>query len=111
MDIAFRTRKLAKTFNAAAALRRAYGDRMAGVIETRMAFLKAAGNLSLVPTAPPNRCHQLAGGRDERFAVDLVHPHRLVFEPGHDPVPRKADGGIDLARVTAIEVTEVIDYH
>ena len=111
MDIAFRTRKLAKTFNRADALRRTYGARMAETIETRMAFLMAAGNLSMVPTEPPYRRHQLAGDRDERFAVDLVHPYRLVFEPDHDPVPRKDDGGIDVARVTAIEVTEVTDYH
>ena len=111
MDIAFRTRKLEKAFNTAAGLRRTYGARMSGTIETRVAFLEAAGNLSLVPTVPPCRRHQLAGDRDERFAVDLVHPYRLVFEPDHDPIPRKADGGIDVERVTAIEVTEVTDYH
>ena len=111
LNIAFRTRKLEKAFNTAGALRRTYGAPMARAIETRVAFLEAAGNLSLVPTVPPCRRHQLAGDRDERFAVDLVHPYRLVFEPDHDPVPRKDDGGIDVARVTAIEVTEVIDYH
>ena len=29
----------------------------------------------------------------------------------HDPVPRLADGGIDLGHVTAITIIEVIDYH
>ena len=45
------------------------------------------------------------------YAVDLVHLHRLVFQPSHDPVPRLADGGIDVGHVTAITIVEVIDYH
>ena len=45
--------------------------------------------------------------------MDLVHTLiRLVFEPNHDPLPRREDGGIDLDQVTAITVIwEVIDYH
>ena len=49
--------------------------------------------------------------RKDEFAVDLVHPYRLVFRPDHDPVPRKDDGGIELEAITAIEIVEVVDYH
>ena len=111
MIIAFRTRKLQKTFNAAAALQRAYGARMARAIMMRMAVLKAARNLELVPTTPPERRHQLVGDRDEQFAVALVHPYRLVFEANHEPIPRKDDGGIDTEQVTAITILDVVDYH
>ncbi len=111
MDIAFRTRKLEKTFNSAGELQKAYGARMAKAIMIRLAVLKAARTLALVPTTPPDRRHQLRGDRDEQFAVDLVHPHRLVFEANHDPLPRKDDGGIDVEQVTAITIIEVIDYH
>ena len=111
MDIAFRTRKLARAFNSASELQKAYGIRMAKTIMKRLAVLRAARNLGLVPSTPPDRRHQLRGDRDEQFAVDVVHPHRLVFEINHDPVPRKEDGGIDLEQVTAITITDVIDYH
>ena len=111
MDIAFRTRKLAKTFNSGGELQKAYGARMAKAIMIRLAVLKAARNLALVPTTPPDRRHQLQGNRDEQFAVDLVHPHRLIFEANHDPLPRTDDGGIDVEQVTAITIIEVIDYH
>ena len=77
----------------------------------RMAVLQGADDLSLVPNQKPVRRHQLSGDRDEQFAVDLVHPHRLVFEPDHDPIPRLEDGGIDLKAVTAIQMLEVVDYH
>lgn len=110
MDIAFRTRKLENTFNSTKALQ-AYGTRRAKVIMTRLAILKAAKTLEQVPTTPPDRRHQLRGDRDEQYAVDLVHPYRLIFEPNHDPLPRKHDGGIDTQQVSAITIMEVIDYH
>ncbi len=111
MNIAFRTRKLEKTFNEAVGLRKTYGERTAKVIMMRMAVLKAARNLSSVPATPPERRHLLRGNRDEQFAVDLVHPQRLVFEANHAPLPRRADGGIDIERVTSITILDVIDYH
>jgi len=33
---------------------------------------------------------------------------RIVFELGHDPVLRKADGAIDLTQVTAIIILKVV---
>ena len=84
---------------------------MKNVIAKRMAVLNAAGNLALVPTTPPERMHQLTGKLNELFAVDLVHPFRLVFKPNHEPLPRKNDGGIDRQRVEAITILDVIDYH
>ena len=84
---------------------------MARVIMMRMAVLRAARNLGLVPSTPPDRRHQLVGDRDEQFAVDLVHPYRLVFEANHEPLPRKDDGGIDTEQVTVITVLDVVDYH
>jgi proteic killer suppression protein len=111
LDIAFRTRKLEKTFNSAGALQQAYGARMAKAIMIRLAVLKAARTLKLVPTTPPERRHRLRGDREDQFAVDLVHPYRLVFAPNHEPIPRKDDGGIDTDQVTAITIVDVIDYH
>ena len=111
MDIAFRTRKLEKVFNAATALQKTYGARIAKVIMMRMAILKATRNLAMAPTTPPDRRHRLSGDRDEQYAVDLVHPYRLVFKPNHDLSSRADDGGIDMEQVTAITIIQVIDYH
>ena len=111
MEIDFRIRKLERTFNAADALKKTYGARMARVIMMRMAVLKAAHSLAAVPATPPDRRHQLRGDRDEQFTVDLVHPYRLVFAASHEPVPRKDDGGIDVEQVTAITILDVVDCH
>ena len=111
MEIAFRTSKLEKTFNSKSALNRKYGDKVAKTIMIRLALLKNAASLSLVPVTPPERRHLLKGKRKEQYAVDLDQSLRLIFEPNHDPVPSLADGGIDLERVTAITVIDVTDYH
>ena len=111
MEISFRTRRLMRTFNSEKALNRKYGPRMARTIMMRLAVLKNARTLALVPRTPPDRCHLLGEDRRGQYAVDLVHPYRLVFLPNHNPAPLKEDGGIDLCRVTAIMIIEVEDYH
>lgn len=78
---------------------------------SRLAVLKNARTLADVPSTPPERCHPLKAEREGQYAVDLVHPRRLVFAPSHEPVPRKDDGGIDLDKVASIIIIEVVDYH
>lgn len=44
------------------------------------------------------RCHPLSNNRKGQFAVDIVHPYRLVFE--------KHGNEIQIAHIM-----EVVDYH
>lgn len=90
---------------------REYGAENAKKIKQRMAVFMAASCLEEVPPHPPERRHELSGNRKGQFAVDLKHPQRLVFEPNHNPLPRKADGGLDLKKINAITIIEVEDYH
>ena len=111
MEVSFRTRRLHRLFNSETDLIRIYGNRRAQSIMARLVVLRRQATLSQVPITPPERPHQLAGNRDEQYAVDIDRQYRLVFLPYHDPVPRRPDGGVDADRVTAIVITEVIDYH
>lgn len=111
MEIVFRTVKLQKIFNSEKELRKTYGDENARAIMRRMAVLASATNLSQVSRLPPERCHELTGSRSGEFAVDVKQPYRLIFVPDYDSIPRKSDGGIDLAAVTRIKVLTVEDYH
>lgn len=113
LDIQFRKRSLRDACSSESALRRRFGD-LAGTLALRLQLLFAAPNLEQVPRTKPIRCHQLDGKRKGQFAVDLKHPHRLVFRPNHDSVPLNQGGGIDRNAVTAIEIIEIIeiiDYH
>jgi toxin HigB-1 len=111
MDIAFSSEKLRRVFNSDSQLRRKYGDRQAKRIQQRLFELYAAESLADVSHLPPPRCHALTGDRAGQFAVDVIHPYRLIFEPAHTPIPRLADGSVDRASVTAIRILEVEDYH
>jgi proteic killer suppression protein len=110
MEISFATSKLAKLCNSEKKLRGAYGPRMAGAIQQRLMDLDAAETLESM-RAVPGRCHQLSENLAGLFAVDLVHPDRLVFAPDHDPVPRLSGGGVDWSQVTRIEIVGIGDYH
>ncbi len=111
MDIAYKTKKMIKIFNSQGALIREYGSERARKIKMRQDFLRAATNLAQVPVSPPTRRHELKGDRKGEFAVDLTRNYRLVFEPNHDPLPRREDGGFDLQAITAITIIAVEDYH
>ena len=111
MHITFRSEKLAKIFNSEKKLVREYGSENANEIKRRMAVLQAATCLEEVPVAPPDRRHELKNNRKGQFAVDVKHPKRLVFIPNHNPLPKKANGGLDLRKIQAITIVEVEDYH
>ena len=111
MEVSFANSRLDRLFHSESDLVRTYGSRRAQSMLARLAALRQRPTLSQVPTTPPLRRHQLTGNRAEQYAVDIDRQFRLVFEPDHNPVPRRPDRGIDIDRVTAIVITEVIDYH
>ena len=100
-----------RIFDSDTQLIRKDGPRRGLKISGHITHLRSLPNLAMVLADGPLRCRQLSGDRDEQFAIDLVHPFRLVFEVAHDPIPRDKFGGIDKRRVTAITLKEVIDYH
>lgn len=79
-------------------------------MKRRLATLRAAPTLKDMDGVP-GRCHQLSADRAGEFAVALWAAYRLVFVPGHDPLPVVEDGGIARDLVTKISITEVVDYH
>jgi len=110
VNVIFASKKIEKVFNSEKLLQKEYGEQTKKIM-IRMAVLKAAPCLAAVPVIKPDRMHELSGDRKGKFAVDLKHPFRLVFEPAEDPVPKKDDGGIDLNKVSTIRIIAVEDYH
>lgn len=111
MEITFTSRKLQKVCNSEKEMRARFGKPLAERLKQRLAELKAAETLEDIRRLPSARCHELSQNRKGQLAVDVVHPKRLIFEPDHNPVPRKPDGGLDWPHVTRIRVIEIIDYH
>lgn len=111
MDIIFNSGKQEKLFNNHKSLIREYGEQQAQRIRRRLDEIRAAETLADLRTLPQARCHELTGNRAGQLSVDVVHPYRLIFVPAHDPIPLKADGGLDWTRVTAVQIIGVEDTH
>ena len=111
MRLTFKNNKLQKSCSERNKAIKTYGPKCSEKLMQRLMELQAFENLAQVPHLPPLRCHELSGKLKGTFAVDLVQPMRLLFRPDHDPIPRDADGGIDLSKVTVIQVVSVEDYH
>jgi plasmid maintenance system killer protein len=111
VEITFGDRALQKACSSEKESDKRWGPQNAKRIRQRLEDLHAFSCLADVPSTPPFRCHPLKGQRIGQLAIELKHPFRLVFEIDHDPIPRLADGGVDRARVTAIRIVSVEDYH
>jgi proteic killer suppression protein len=110
MDITFSTTKLQRIFSDIRKMTQEYGDRTKR-LKARVDLLGSAPTLADVDHNPPPRRHELKGDWVGHFSVDITGNWRLVFRPTHDPVPRILDGGVDLTKITAVEIVAVIDYH
>lgn len=108
MEIDYKDKKLKALCEQEKLAQRELGKQMAQKLKARLADLKAA---SLITEVTAGRPHPLKGDRSGQYALDLVHPKRLVFEPDHDPVPKTEDGGIDWNRVTRVCIIWIGDYH
>lgn len=112
MDILFSSDRSAAEFNDFNQLVRRYGQPMAKMIHRRLSDLLAARNLAEMRTLfSSGRCHELTGDRAGQISLDLKHPLRLIFEPAEEPIPRKADGGLDWKQVVSVRILEIAYTH
>ena len=98
MDITYKTRKLEKICTNAGMAEKAYGREMAEKIHMRIDQIRAADTIEMMVQFRIGRCHPLTHNRKGQFAVDLVHPYRLVFE--------KRGTEVQIANIL-----EIVDYH
>lgn len=110
MEVRFSDKKIQKICSDEKLLQKEYGQN-AKKIQKRLFELYSVDNLSEISPLPPPRRHQLKGDRKGQFTADVKHPFRIVFIPANNPVPYLEDGGIDLQKVTIVEIVWIGDYH
>jgi len=74
------------------------GYKMAEVIQQRIGEIQAADTVEQMVQYRIGRCHPLKQNRKGQYAVDLVHPMRLVF--------KKKGSEVQIAHIC-----EIVDYH
>lgn len=110
MDILFASKDLERLCHDDKIATRALGAVSARKLRARLDDLNAAASLSYGPKLP-GRFHALTGDRKGQFAFHLNGGCRLVVEPVGNPLPRRTEGSLDLAKITAVRVVFVGDYH
>lgn len=98
MEITYRSRKIERICTNAEAAERAYGRDMADKIHQRIDELSAADTIEMMIQYHIGRCHLLSQDRKGQYALDLVHPYRLVFSKSGD-------------KIQIANVIEIVDYH
>lgn len=98
MDITYKNKKMEKICTDAKTAERSYGLEMAKKIHQRIDEITAADSVEMLVQFHIGRCHPLSQNRKGQYAMDLVHPYRLVFE--------KSGNKIQIAKIL-----EIVDYH
>lgn len=80
---------------------------MGNKLTLRIGELLAATSLLDIAYIPAARLHRLKGARADEYAVDLVHPFRLVFTP----ILEKGENINELNSIKIVRIEEVTDYH
>lgn len=98
MKVEYKNRSIEKVCEDASVAERKYGNKMAEKIQMRIDQIRAAESVEKMIQYRIGRCHQLHHNRQNQYAVDLVHPQRLVFEKRGD-------------EIQIANIIEIVDYH
>lgn len=98
MEITFKNKKIERICTDAKVSDRTYGKVMSEKIQMRIDEIRAAFNVEEMVQFRIGRCHPLVNNRKGQYAVDLVHPYRLVFEKHGDIIQ-------------IAHILEIVDYH
>ena len=98
MEVIYKNRRLQRVCTNIDVASRKYGIRMAEVIRIRIRQIKSADDTESLLAQKLGRCHALKGDREGQYAMDLVHPYRLIFE--------RIGEVIQIAKIV-----EITDYH
>jgi len=110
MEISFKSKKLEKQLTDPEELKKSFGQ-LARKVNQRLNDLTAADNLAIMRSIPAAKCHELTGNRKGELSIEVSVNYRMIFEPNHNPTPRKDDGGLCWEEVTKIQINEIQDYH
>ena len=105
MKIRILDRKLNKIISDARKLQAEYGKRNAALIIQRYNELDNIPNLGMMIKFRVGRCHSLKGNLKGKYALDLVHPLRMIIEPVFESDSK------EISEVVYISIVKMEDYH
>lgn len=110
MIITFADRNLKKYANDNKLAVKKMGVKRAKIYQRRLGDMAAANSFADLEFLP-GRFHQLAENMKDKWACNLDHPYRLIFEPADVPIPKDEDGKQILIKIKSLEIIKVTNYH
>ena len=107
MKVEYKTKKLKKQCEDPKIANKDYGLGIGNKLTQRVGELIAATNLLDIKNIPSARLHRLKGERSDEYAIDLVHPFRLVIKP----ILMDDEDLNKLSTIDIVRIEEVTDYH
>ena len=98
MEISYKNKKIERECTDAKVSDKTYGSDMSEKIQMHIGEITAADTVQQMIEFHIGRCHPLKNNRKGQYAVDLVHPYRLVFEKHGD-------------EIQIAHILEIVDYH
>lgn len=98
MKVTYKSKKLEKICTDKQRSIKMYGIEMSNKIFSRIEQIKNSDSIKTLLMFQFGRCHALSNNRKGQYAMDLVHPYRLIFEI--------KDNEIQIANIL-----EIVDYH
>lgn len=98
LQISYKNKKIERICTDTSYARKKHGIDMAKKIHQRINEIKASNDVENMLRYGIGRCHELKGDKSGEYAVDLVHPYRLIFSVKRNEI------------VIAL-IKEIIDYH
>ena len=98
MRILYRTKKLKKVCEVRKEGVKKYGSEMGKIIPIRIDQIRNADSVLHLVQYGVGRCHELIGDRKGQYAMDLIHPYRLIFTQND-------------AQTVTVTIEEISDYH
>ena len=99
LQIEYKNKSLKKVCTIANEAEKKHGQQMAKLIHLRIDQIHSFDSVEMLIQFKVGRCHQLTGNRNGQYAMDLVHPFRLIFK-------KRGDEEVQIVRII-----DIANYH
>lgn len=98
MDIRYKNKRIEKICTNIKTAERTYGRELTEKLQQRIGEISASDAVEVLVQFHIGRCHSLSQNREGQYAMDLIHPYRLIFE-------------IYGTEIQKANILEIADYH
>ena len=98
MEVVYKNKQIQKICEINSVAIKKYGIELTKKVQIRIKLIRQFANVEQLISSGLGRCHKLIGNRKNQYALDLIHPYRLIFI-------------VIGEQIQIAEIQEIVDYH